>query len=258
MSARVKLCLASLFVLGVFSVSEAGVVITGVGAGGVRQKMYISGDSLRSDIKDEEGDVIVIFTKRAGERVLVTIDPEEKVYSEMTSETVKEIKGRVEEARKMMEQALQSLPEAQREEIKGRMQQQLGAAAERKVELVQSGARMNNWVCDKYAVYLDGKESSFAWFAQPAQFGLSPQDLGVFEDFAKFLEPLASMDDSEWMVMFAGVSARGIPVKITELDEAGRESSVFTAIEVKKQAVAASMFEIPAGLRRMDESFGGR
>ncbi len=257
MSARVKICFAVLFALGVFASSEAGVVITAEVSEGVLQKWYISGDSLRYDIKDAEGHVAVIFTKRAGEKVLIMINTEEKAYTEMTSETVKEIKDRIEEARKMMEQTLQHLPEAQREEIKSRMQQQFGAPPERKVELEQSSVRVNNWVCDKYAVYLDGKKSSFVWLAESRQFGLDPGDLGVLKDFAKFLEPLGSTDDFEWMGMFADISAEGIPVKITEIGEAGRESSAFTVNEVKKQAIAASVFEIPPGFRRMDGPFGG-
>lgn len=248
-----KFFLAVLISLAVLAPSRAGVVITGEGRG-AEQTIYISGNSLRIDVSGAGDDGQIIFRGRAGEQTLVIIDAKKNAYYEITPENVREIKSMIEQ----MESALQYLPEAQREQMRERMGGQFGAAAaERRVELEQSGERVNGWVSDRYAVYLDGKKSFLAWFAEPGQFGLFSRDLSVLEEFEKFWEPLASMDMSRGMMMFAEGKA-GIPVKAAEVDSRGRESTVFRVKEVEKQEISASKFEIPGGLRRMELPFGGR
>jgi hypothetical protein len=250
-----KFCFAVLFAFSVFAPAGAGVVITGEAESGA-QKMYITGDSLRFDA-GEDGSII--FKKKGGENVLFVIDRGEGVYYEITSGNVKEIVNMLEQAKKMMEQSLRHMPEAQREEMNKMMQERFGAAAaERKVELEQRGVGVKDWTADRYAVYVDGKKASLAWFAPPGQFGISSDDLSVLEDVEKFWEPLSALDMDSGAMFFSGIDSAGIPVKIVEVDEAGRESAVFFADEVKRQAVSPSVFEIPPGLRRKDIPFGGR
>ncbi len=244
----IKFCFAALLAFSVFLPAGAGVVITGEGEGAF-QKMYISGESLRFDSWENES---VIFKKRAGDNTLFIIDKSQGVYYEIT-------RGNLKELVKMIEQALQHMPEAQREKMRQMMHQQFGAAAvERKVELEQRGERVNDWTADRYAAYADGKKTSLAWFASPGQFGISAADLRVFEDFEKFWDPLVSLNIQKGAMILSGTDTPGVPVKFSEISQEGKESRVFLVTGVQKQNIPASVFEIPSGLRKKDFSFEGR
>ena len=142
--------------------------------------------------------------------------------------------------------------------MKNKMKEQMGAAmAERKVALEKRGERVNRWTVDRYAVYLDGKKSSLAWFADFGQFGLKNDDFKVLEEFEKFWAPLASIGGTEGLMIIADRSVEGLPVKISGIDADGNEYPVFEVKDVKEQEIPNSVFKLPEGLEKKSFPLGG-
>lgn len=255
MRAIFKLSLCFLISLVLYSHASAGVVITGRGRGR-EQKVYLSGDSLRFDADGQPG---IIFTEIEGSRRLIVIDRASGSYYEITAENVREIRNMLEQAEKMLEQAMQFLPEEQREEMESQIRERFGAAAaEREIVLRERGEKVNGWTADRYAVYLDGEKNSLVWFAGFGQFGLEPGDFTVLDEFEKFWEPLASAGAGGGELFFAGGRELGLPVRAAEIDEDGAETVVFSAKEVKREDLASENFDIPGGLERRRMPLMGR
>lgn len=114
-----------------------------------------------------------------------------KMKSQM-DEQQKQMAPQMEQAQKMMEEQMKNLTPEQREQAnkylpKG-MANMAGEPEKTVYTKVASGVKMGNWTCDKYEGYRGNEKVEDVWSTDFSNFGVSPDDFQVFEEFGKLFE----------------------------------------------------------------------
>ena len=122
-----------------------------------------------------------------------------KMKSQM-DEQQKQMAPQMEQAQKMMEEQMKNMTPEQREEMnkympKG-MMNMTGEPEKTVYKKVASGVKIGNWTCDKYEGYRGKEKVEDVWSTNFSSFGVSPDDLRVFEEFGKLFEGFGDEEKS--------------------------------------------------------------
>lgn len=196
------------------------------------------------------GDKTVIV--RLDKRLFLVLDDGKKEYSEMTFDQMegmmKKVGGKMEEAMAEMEKQMASLTPEQQKMMKEMMGGKLpGVAAKGKLDVRKGGETksIGGYACARYAVTRDGEEFMTLWTTTGIT-GVAAMGEEM-KEFGKRMAALNPMGDkTETEAMFA---VDGFPMQTS----AAGVTTTVTA--VKEGAVPATMFDVPAGYKKVKSEF---
>jgi hypothetical protein len=201
-------------------------------------------DRVRMDM-GQNPDTYMIY--RGDKKVFWTVDLKGKTYMEMTEKDFEEMTAKMNEAMKQMQAQIQNMPPERRkmmEEMMAKMRPG-GKASKTSYRKLGDGGKVGRWATEKYEGTRDGTKVSELWTVAPKAIGIGEEDVLVLKDMGKFFEKFAK--DFSGMIGNQENGLQGVPVKTVAFkDGAARWQSELK--DVKKEDLAASLFEIPAGL----------
>ncbi len=199
---------------------------------------YLGTDKVRVSSPDQDA----IMDLKAGRYVFA--DPKKKEYWETTAAEMDAMSKQVEAQMQQMSEQMKNLPPALREKM--------GAGALPPVT-VQKGVGSKviaGYTCEPYTVTMGDAMKIEMWVAP--SFEVPPQSFDARK--AMFMGPM--------MQKFAKVAEemkkiKGYPLsEVTTIKIMGQSSETSREVtEVRKGAIAASVFEIPAGYKKKDSPF---
>jgi hypothetical protein len=194
---------------------------------------------------------VMIF--RGDKKLLWMVDAEKKSYMEMTEAEMAAMAARMKEAMAQLEAMKGQMPPAMLEQMKKAMP---GASApKRTVKPMGANKEINGFPCAGYMVASDDGTSSEVWSADPKAVRLEPGDLAAFKEFADFMKTaLPGMEElDDWAKDFEHPKegqVPGVPILTILKDKAGKEVLRTELVKIDHGAVAASVFEVPAGFAK--------
>ncbi len=190
---------------------------------------------------------------------LTMIDGKKRTYSVITRQDIQNMQAQLqskmkemEAQRKQAEQQMKNMPPAMREKMQGMMG---GLAAT--IDVKKTGATRNvaGYACETWSVSI-GKISN----TEECLAASVPYPQQAWDGYKEFAESMRQMMGS--MAMAPGMEEmqakfkdmRGIPLSSrTSVSVLGRNSETTSEVtEIKKGPIPASVWEIPAGFKRVD------
>ncbi len=222
--------------------------------------IYLNADRLRvenAEAKSANIPDIIIF--RQDKKVMWVIHSKEGTYTEITQKDLEEMKSKMDEGMKMMQEQMKNMPPEQRKMMEEMMAKQMpkGMAQEEKTTYKKSasGVKFKSWNCDKYEGFKGGEKSAEVWTILPSQAGFNMKDFMVMRDFAEFFSPLA-VDANEFVMMGTEEDLnkggfQGMPVKYSNMSK-GKIADTFELEKIELRTNPASLFELPADLKKKE------
>lgn len=197
-------------------------------------------------VTKETGETFIV---RLDKELLITIDPKEKTYSEITfaemESMMKKASGQMDAKMAEMQKKLADMPEEQRKMVEQMMAGKMpGRPKDAKVEVEKTGDKktISGYACTKYAVTQDGKEAMTLWVTKDVKgFASMRKDLEEFSKRMMAMNPMGGKGLGEGYKKIDGFPIR------TEMS--GAFTSTVTKIEEK--STPASAFEVPAGYKKV-------
>ncbi len=214
--------------------------------------------------KGAQGDMIY----RGDRREMVVVDHEDRSYTVMDQETLKQVAGQVSQAMSQLQEALKNVPEGQREMVEKMMKERMPAQAapqRPKSELKKTGERAekNGYPCVKYDVLRGGKKLRELWVTDWSNVEGGDEVAGAFEEMAGFFqEMLDALPDFGQQgaddTMFEHMKELGgFPVVTREFDDDGSLEAESTLRSSSRRTLDPADFEPPAGYKRRSMGPGG-
>lgn len=195
------------------------------------------------------------FIYRSDKKIFLTINLKDKSYMEITEKEFTEMFAKMDDARKKMMEQMATMPPAQKEMMEKMMAKMMpggGNTVKTQYKKVGNGGKVNGWSTDKYEGTREGVKQSEIWTTDAKSLDIGSADYQVLKDMAKFFEKFAK--NMEGMIGDkANNGMEGIPVKTLSYKE-GVASFLTEMKEVKKENLAADLFEVPAGLKKREMS----
>ena len=188
------------------------------------------------------------FIYRGDKKVFWMVNTKDKSYMEMTEKDFEAMFAKVDEAMKKMQAQMENMPPEQKKMMEGMMAKMMpGGAKTTKTTYKKTGAggTVNGWSTDKYEGIREGAKTSEVWTALPKNVNLDEKDFQVLKDMAKFFQKFAK--NMPEMVGDKSNGLDGMPVKTISFKD-GKPHFQSQLKEVKKESIAADLFEVPAGL----------
>ncbi|HVZ70996.1 MAG TPA: DUF4412 domain-containing protein [Polyangia bacterium] len=223
--------------------------------------LYLDGDRMRvegvSGPTNHDANVIV----DGAAKKMTVLNAAEKSYMEITEEDMKMMRARVDAMRAQAEERMKNMPPEQRKQMEA-MMAKMGAPAAGddkpvKLEFKATGEKktVNGFACEMYKVVRDGavkeEDCISPWSAKVLQ----KSDLEGFrkfaENMAKSLGPMGHGAQNEMLDRLDKFP--GLPITRHVLD-GGPDEEIKS---VKRGAIAASNFTVPAGYTKKELPMGG-
>ena len=228
--------------------------------GGVSTTSQIQIDKthMRAEVAGPNGaKQFVVFDGAA--QVMRMIDVDKKSYSEMTKADVEQIGGQMNAAMAQMEAALAKMPPEQRAQMEAMMKGRgaaVGAPAAPKTEYRKAGTdTVGKWTCDKYDGFENNQKVSEVCTVSPKALGFEGGDFDVTKQMVAFFQKLMPQNANQ-IFSIGGDEAQGFSgVPVRRILSFGPQQTVHELTEVSRQAIADSVFAVPAGFQKT-EGFG--
>lgn len=115
---------------------------------------------------------------------------------------------------------------------------------------IASGVKLGGWVCTQYEAYVKGVKQEDLWTARAEALGLAAADIEVLREMGEFFSRLSAETNAFFEIGRAGEGRfDGFPVVVVEYQN-GRKRERSEVTSSRKEALAPSVFELPAGARR--------
>jgi Domain of unknown function (DUF4412) len=205
----------------------------------IRAESHASGESM-----------VFLFDDGIQTARLLNID--QKTFIEISRDVLQQTQQQL----SAVQAQLQNLPPEQRnvleQALRARGGLPGGAQAAPKTAFRQTGSdRVGRWSCTKYEGYRGQEKVSEICTVDPKEFGATGSDFEVAKHFADFLS--SSMPQISNQIIVAGNATdqgfSGIPVRRITYANGSVESSSEIK-EVRREAIPASVFEVPPGFNR--------
>ncbi|MEO8018081.1 MAG: hypothetical protein ABI769_09725 [Pseudomonadota bacterium] len=218
------------------------------------QKMYVQDGNGR--FVDADGNATLIKNG-----TFYIVDDKEKSYVAVDKATMEQLAKKISAAMDQMKDKLAQLPPEQREQME-KMMPGMGGDKQWVVEAIDTGksdkvgarschlwdikrgGELDDQICVVPYSALPGKENFQAMFANFAK---------VFEEIAKSVPMLSGMMSNEFG---AQAKANGFPVRSRAYDNGKLVDDEQLMSVWREEAIAASMFEIPAGYKKKQMPMG--
>lgn len=261
-----KLLTLTIFVLlFLFSTVSAGVYIEGKDTQKMQNeksetKIYVDKNRLRVETGGDDKNIVIIF--REDKNLFWMVDMSKKEYREMTKDDVKQMKAKMDEGMKQIEEQMKNMPPEQRKMMEKMMPAHMNI---KKIERPvftkkETSIMVKKWSCAHYVGEVNGQKKQEVWTTDWSQLGISPDELKVFRDMGQFFSSLAPdmtdvfrIGDKEWE---KNGGFAGMPVKSINFEE-GKISSEFQITEITKKDLSAALFDVPAGFEKVSNEWDG-
>jgi hypothetical protein len=219
-------------------------------------QIQIDKTHIRTETHAQAETMAFVFDERAQTARVINLD--KKTYMELDRSLMQQQQQQLGQ----LQEQLKNMPPEQRalleQVMRGRGGPTAGAPAPVKIEYKQTGSdRVGQWSCTKYEGYRAQQKVMEVCAVDPKEFGVTLADFDVAKHLAEFLSGF--MPQAADQIVVAGDPAAqgfsGVPARRTVYVN-GKVESVSEIKEVRREAIPASAFEVPAGFRR--ENPGGR
>jgi hypothetical protein len=193
------------------------------------------------------------FTFDDSTKILRAINLEKKTYMELNDS----LRQQMQQQMSKLQEQLQALPPQQRAALEQAMRGRGGmpgipGGPAAKIEYKQTGSdKAGSWPCTKYDGYQGPQKVIEICAVDPSAMGLSAGDFEVAKRLAEFLQSFLPQAASQ--IVVAGAAGEqgfsGIPVRRTTYSN-GAPDTVSEIKEVRREAIPASVFDVPAGFKR--------
>jgi len=221
--------------------------------------IIVDGDHVRIDHPDRSERSTATILDAATKKV-VLINDKEKNYSEFSEADRQKLHARMEGMQAQMKDRLKDMPPEQRQRVEEMMAKRGAdpAAKEHTIKFEALGAKktINGFACEMYRKLEDGKVRE-ELCAAPWSAGLVQKSdfaavgkfaAGMMQEFGgpgRRRNPLAELDQYP-----------GIPISRVAIDEGGKRGDEDQIKSIKRGAVPAERFAVPAGYTKKELSFG--
>jgi hypothetical protein len=260
------LAVAIALVLAATSASAQGVVMVMrqvSGAQTTNSQVQMDRTHVRTDIQVNGESNAVVFDATAD--VVRMINLSKKSYIEMSRADLQQMQQQLTGVMAKMEAQLKNLPPEQRkmfeDMMKGRGGLPGGAAAPpappRITYKAAGNDKVGQWACTKYDGYNGAEKVSELCTVQPGAIGLSEADFAPMKQMAELMKTMVP-DAAEQFAVNATVAEQGfagVPIRQVSFRN-GKPANSSELLEVRREAIPASVWEVPAGFTR--QQMGGR
>ena len=230
-------------------------------AGGTTQthQIQIENTRMRAETRDVSGRTQVMVFDAAAQLIRI-IDPEKKMYTEMTKADVDRLSGQMAGAMAQVQEQMKNLPPEQRERMEAMMRGRgsaNAAPAQVKTEYRRGGTdKVGKWTCDKYDGYQKDQKVSEICTVNPAALGITLADFDITKQAARFFQQMAPQN-AEQMFSVGGTDQgfSGVPVRSTI--SIGQRQITTELTDVTHKTFSDESYAVPTGFQK--QAFpGGR
>ncbi len=206
--------------------------------------IHLDADKARIDMGQNPGAYMIY---RGDKDAFWMIDTRKKTYMVMTSQDFDAMRAKMDSAMAKVREQMKSLPPERRkmmEEMMAKMMPGGAQSAKTTYRKLGDGGKVEGWPTEKYEGRRDSAKVAEIWTAPAKSIGIRETDMKVLTDMAKFFQKFA-----KGMPDFIGNKENGlegVPVKSIGYKD-GKPHWESDLKSVKKEDLAASLFEIPAG-----------
>lgn len=215
-------------------------------------RIYLDANKLRMDLPDAgiiyRGDLKKIFI----------LSPQDRKYLEYSQDFLQKTR---EQAARMMERQMASMPPEQRERMKQMMQGQMGTGGKPRTTFKKGKTVVmaGKWKCVFFTTYKNGKKVSENCYARLGDLGLKRGDVTPLETYSTFM---SSKPEGSGEIDDESLSPReirkitgfyGFPVKTVDYEEDGKQSRS-ELLRVERKRLPSSVFEVPKGYTKSGPS----
>jgi hypothetical protein len=242
----------------------AGVTITVQRGAGQLGTMYVEGDRMRMDAPERNERATAIIMDGPTKRILM-IDDRNKTYIEMTEEDRKRMRAQADAMRAQMQERMKNMPPEQRKKMEELMGPGAGTGDHKphdwKFASMGQKKTVNGFACEMYRVSEDGRVRE--------EDCISPWSAGLikksdFAGVAKLGEEMfegmsggAGGERGHGAGVFARIDkAPGIPISRLTIQPDGKPGDEEQIKSIKRGAIAASLFAVPAGFAKKELPMG--
>jgi len=222
--------------------------------------LYADGDRMRMDMPKGAGHIgdasfrpsAIIIDAVA--KKIVMLDEPGKAYTEITEEDMKRVQAQLTAARAQFADKLKDLPPEQRKRLEALTD---GAAMKGppKFTFEKAGGKktVNGMRCEMYKVLLNGVAHEEDCISPWSDGVVSQSDFAGLSKFSQTM--MANMGGKSASIPLFD-QYPGLPISRVPLDEKGGKGLESQVKSVKKGAVAASLFTVPAGFAKKAPPLG--
>jgi hypothetical protein len=236
--------------------ARAGVVVQ-MDENGTPERLSTEGKRFRADRGGDRPSVTIFDGER---HVLYELDPQARTYRRLDQASARAMGAQLSAALEAAKQRMTPEQRAQLEKLEAEGKLQPGAGASPpapRYEPMGKGDTVAGHACQWYRVVRDGRTSEQACYIPWSAGVLQRSDLAALEEMGKFSdEMLAGMAAGAGQPPSRGGGARlahdlekgpGFPGIVQHLSEDGKVLSTDRLVSVKRTAVPADQFAVPAG-----------
>jgi hypothetical protein len=235
--------------------AHAGLTITTQRGNDSVATLYVEGDRFKADEPKKAETTSVIVDAKA--KKVTMIDANKRTYTEMTEEDRKRMRGQMDAMRAQMQERMKNMPPDQRAKMESMMGPPGAADAGKphdwKFEPMGQKKTINGFACEMYRVSEDGKLRE-EQCVSPWSAGLvKKSDFAGIQAFAEsMMEDFGGHRARSGSIFSRMEKAPGIPISRVRIEENGQRGEEEQIKSIKRGAVPASVFEVPAGYTKKD------
>jgi hypothetical protein len=200
--------------------------------------LSVGDKSIRVDIEGEKGNNTVIY--RSDKQTFWMVNDKDKSYTEMT-------KAQMDAMAQKMSDAMKNMPPAVQKMMAGKMG---GAVELPKYVKKASGEKVGKWTATRYeAVTKKGVRKM--WTVPAGTIGITPSDVAVLKEFAKFFEKFGKNQSDFFKFDRNDMGFTGVPVKSVMM-EGEKVKSTSELKEAESKSFPDSTFDVPAGYKKKE------
>jgi hypothetical protein len=206
----------------------------------IRAESHASGDT-------------TVFLFDGNAKTIRVVNLDKKTYSQLDTAQMQQMQ----QAMAQMQEQLKNVPPEQRAMVEQMMRGRGGLGrggppAPAAIQYKQAGSdKVGQWSCSKYEGYRGQEKVVDLCTVDPKDLGVTPADFEAAKQLAEYLKSL--MPQIADQMNFYGTAAdqgfNGVPVRRISYSN-GKVDSTSEVKEFKREAIPASAFELPAGLKR--------
>jgi hypothetical protein len=215
----------------------------------ITSQIQMDKDHIRADARNGNDEAAFVFDVVSQTARMINLT--QKSYMEVGKAEIDQISSMMAQ----VQEQLKNMPPDQRALVE-QMMQGRGMpglpAAQPKVNYRQAGSdKVGQWTCTKYEGFASEQKTSEVCTVDPKEFGLAASDFEAARQLAEmlktFVPDLASAAFVNGTPNDQGYS--GVPVRRTTFRN-GAVDTVSEITEIRRGAIPASAFEVPAGFRK--------
>lgn len=250
------------FIIALFATSSAyaqGVVMvmnqTPGGGQPTQVRMQLDSTHARTEIRDQGQQMTVTYDAAA--KVMRMIDNAKKTYTEITEQDIKQMAGMMAQ----MQAQMKNMPPEVQKQMAGRggMPGMPGAGApQARTTYKRTGSsKVGQWACTTYDGFR-GAEKVAEVCAAESGVNVTAADFQVIQQLADMMKSMAPPGALDQIATFGTVESQGfagLPVRTVSFQN-GKPVSTTELVELRREAIPASVFAVPAGFKKQDMGMG--